>query len=607
MKDFKKIILNNNKLLIRGIVLWLMVLTVFGPRAAYCLDLKSQAEDFLRQERFVDLLDFLDILRMEKRQDIDNLQIEYFAVIAKSKYLDYLEGKEDWQNYYNLADIFNGEIIKSAKDLVGNYSASLETIEIQYLAWKAYARNEETAAAEEAFNKLIEIVIAYTEKSGDTAVFQEIAERISDEGRVRQLSKLFDSYKEFLSKNAGSDSIENLGALAQGYLAKSKIETAIVIYEHYIDLVLEQYPQVKAQLALSELANKFRHHGFSRAKDADFAEKIYGLITRKFGNDALSEEDLFARGYNLEVMNLYDRAQEEYKYFTKKFSESVYLPEVYTRLALINLYSIGKTGMSLQFFQKVADEFQDSFYAPFCTYNAAMILQWNSENDQANGLYSKLVALGGPYSEAAKDRLNEIKNGAKLNDDLRYVLEHSDGTEESSAIVMTLQSRPQRAFAEEQVMWSATAQDFSSGTVQPSFTYEWFGDTGSNIDPGNVLKFSTTYNEVIPHVACFSAGVAQTKGVICKALWVHELRVKALSNIMDFKAGEQFELTAEIFPSSIEDKGILWQWNMGEDAIDGKGNKLLHSFDVPGSYEIELIADIQGARVLKKINVNIVK
>ncbi len=587
--------------------LFINCFVLFAPQNAFSFELKSQAEDFLRQERFADLLDFLDILKMENRQDIADVQIEYYSVLAKSKYLDYLEQKEDWENYYNHVDLFNAEIIKSAEDFVGKHPASLETIDMQYLAWRAYIRDEETASAEEAFNKLIEVVITYTEENADTAVFQEIAKRLSNEGKVRQLNKLFKSYKEFLAENAGSDSIERLGVIAEGYLKKDKIETAIVIYEHYIDLVLRQYSKAKVQLVLNELGNKFRHHGFVPAKDADFAEKIYKLFTQKFGRDSLSEEALFARGYNLESLNIYDRALEEYKYFVKKFPKSVFLPEVYTRIAVINLYSFGQIGLSLRFFQKVADEFSDSFYAPFCAYNAAMLLQWQSEDEPASRFYSVLFPSGGLFSEAAKDRLNEIKNKEKMGEDLRYVLEYLAGTEESSTIMMTLESRPQRAFAGEQVIWSATAQDFSSGTVQPSFTYEWTGDTGSNDDPGNTAGFSTTYNKAIPHVACFSASVAQTQGMICKALWVHELRVKTPNNIKSFKVGVPVEITAEVFPRSIEDKGMLLQWKIGAEAIEGKGNKLLHSFEVPGRYEIEIAANMQGARILKKFNVDIVE
>ncbi len=608
MKICKKMVLNRSRFLTAGIILCLMIITgISGPRRAYSLDLKSQAEDFIRQERFAELLDFLDILRIEKEQDVADLQIEYYSVLAKSKYLDYLEKKEDWENYYNHVDIFNAEIIKSAKDFVGKYPASVETIDMQYLAWKAYVRDEETASADEAFNKLIEVVIAYTEENGDTDFFQEIAQRISDEGRVRQLNDLFESYKEFLLENAGSDSIERLGVIAEGYLEKDKIETAVVIYEHYIDLVFSRYSQAKAQLVLNEIANKFRHHGFVPAKDADFAEKTYELLTQNFGEEVLGEEALFARAYNLELSNILDRALEEYKYFVKKFPESELLPEVYTRLAIINLYSFGQIDTALQFFQKVADEFSDSFYAPFCTYNAAMLLQWSSEDEQASRLYSILQASGGGFSDAAKDRLNEIRNKEKMRADVRYVLEHLAGTEESSTIMMTLLSRPQRVFAGEQVVWSASAQDFSAGTVQPSFTYEWSGDTGSNDEPGNTAKFSTTYKEVRPHVVCFSALIDQTQSIICKALWVHELSVKTPNNAMVFKAGEPVEFSAEISPRSIEDKNMHWQWKIGADVFEGEGNKFSHVFELPGRYEIELVASMLGVQRFKKFNVDIIE
>ncbi len=283
------------------------------------------------------------------------------------------------------------------------------------------------------------------------------------------------------------------------------------------------------------------------------------------------------------------------------------MPEIYTRLAIINLYFIGQTGRSLQFFQKVANEFSSSFYASFCTYNAAMILQWKQEFELASRLYSVLLASGGAYSEVAKARLAEIENKEMLDEDMRYVLEHIAGTKESSTIVMTLRSRPQRAFVEEQVTWLATAQDFSSGTVQPIFTYEWFGDTGTNDDPGNDAKISTLYKDAGPRVACFSATIAKTQGVLCKSIWVHELKIKMPQDNTVFKAGIPFELSAEIFPPSIEDKDIIWNWKISAENFEVQGNKLLHCIYVPGSYEVELMANIHSKRILKKIKVDIIE
>ena len=97
MKILRKIISKLCIFQIAGIALCMVILITGSPCSVYCFDLKSQAEDFLKQERFPELLDFLDILRQEKREDMDELQIEYYSVLTKSKYLDYLEQKEDWE------------------------------------------------------------------------------------------------------------------------------------------------------------------------------------------------------------------------------------------------------------------------------------------------------------------------------------------------------------------------------------------------------------------------------------------------------------------------------------------------------------------------------
>ena len=168
-----------------------------------------------------------------------------------------------------------------------------------------------------------------------------------------------------------------------------------------------------------------------------------------------------------------------------------------------------------------------------------------------------------------------------------------------------IRSKPQRAFVQEQVLWSATAQDFSSGTVQPSFNYEWFGDTGSNESPGNATKFSTTYDEAGVHIASFSASVAQTDSVICKSLWVHELKVNAPDNKLSVKVGEPIELAVEVFPVSIESKGITWQCNAGEKSLEFKNNKFIHSFEMQGNYDVVIVADIQGKKIFKTIKVDV--
>ena len=59
------------------------------------------------------------------------------------------------------------------------------------------------------------------------------------------------------------------------------------------------------------------------------------------------------------------------------------------------------------------------------------------------------------------DELNKIESG-------------EFGKKEISPVELTLSVEPKRAIVDGQVKLTGTAQDYSIGTIQPLFTFEWF-------------------------------------------------------------------------------------------------------------------------------------
>lgn len=570
-------------------------------------ELKSKSAEYFKQEKFPEFLAYLNSLGGEGKQNF-SLTFDYYSALAKSKYLDRLEEQEDWKNYYELVHKFDAEII-GLTEQAKTQPLSDFSLQLQYLIWKAHLR-EEDDAADAAFTNLVDSAIKLTEEKHDPAVFKKLADLITQEGQVKQADKLFSAYRDYLLKsNAEPASISRLVEIADEYLKEGKIDTARVIYEQYIYIILKRYSKAEGQKSMVEIANKFREHGFWEAKDADFAENIYSIIEKNLGFDFLREPEIFSRGYNLEIIGDYQKSIDAYNHFIQRFKNSKFMDEVYTRLGIINFYQLRQPELAIGFFEKVKKDFPQSFYWPYCIYEAGLFYQWKKENEKAYGLYRLLIEKEGVFTELAKKRQEEIDSRLGMERNFRYPLDKLFEERESSPIELTLKAKPERCFVDEELRWSASAQDYSSGTVQPLFTYQWFGDTGTNAEPGNVTEFTTAYPGAGPKTVFFLASTGDSDNIICKTIWVHEIAINSPKKGQMFRVGEAVLFTAEILPPCLEiDNNLNYKWQIeGEENILNENMSFSHKFEKVGHYEGKLELTIGEAKGIKKISFDIVK
>ncbi|MCP4649186.1 MAG: tetratricopeptide repeat protein [PVC group bacterium] len=567
-------------------------------------ELNTKINNFFQEKQFVEAIEYLEALNAEKvaEENADSLYIEYYLMLTKTTYLDYLESEEDWENYYNSYQDLDIEIIETAEYLVSEYSVSGVIVDVQSLAWKAYMREEDKEAADGAFDALVDMVIAYTAEQGDIVKFKELADLVNSQAGYSQMNTLFAEYRDYLIETeADISSVDSLSEVARSYLETEDIDTAIIIYEHYMELLAEHYDTNESLEKLSMIADKFRHHGFSPAQDADFAETVYDYVQQKFGLEALSDMDMLARAYNLELNGQYERAFEEYKNFVKMFPDSQFIHEAYTRLGVISFYCLSKPEQGIAFFQKVLEDAGNSFNAPFCMYEMALFYQWNQEHDMARELYLQLSEGEGMFADLAAQRLAEIDEGDQMQSDLTslFDLVLKEKTEDST-IIMELTAQPDRGIVGEEIILTGVAQDFSAGTVQPSFSYEWLRDTGTSGDPGNVTEFKTTYDTPGPKIVCFSAEVADSRAVIGKVIWIYELAV-SMPETEEVKTGESVDFKAQISPPITEEDYLKWAWTLsGPEEVSGEGKEFSAVFAESGSYEGQLEISNGEIKAVKK-------
>lgn len=592
-----------------NLVLIMFMLISFMLGGTLCLaedgfsadQIKARFADFVSKQDFIGMIDYLKQLKQEVLEPDAVFQVEYYLALANSLHLDNLEKKELWQDYYDNMDELNQQIIQIA-DKYASAAITGESIDLQYLAQKAYLRDEDESAAQEVFNNFVKNVIAYTETSGDIKKFQEVAKIIAAEGKKSQLNQLFVAYKDYLiANNADALSAQRLLEIADQYLADGQIEMAIVIYGHYIDFALLKYTKPEAKTALMNICDKFRDYGFSAALDADFAEQIYIKVEKNFGQEIFTEAEIFARGLNLEALSEYKRAQEEYKQFIARAPQSQFLAEVYARLGILSLFYLGQIDSGLDYLEKVNNEFADSEYADFCAYQAGLVRQWKGDKPKASEIYAKLINKVSSFSIQAAERKQEIDNELPLNSELAYPLDAMFNPQGSN-IVMTLKSMPLSSFLQETVIWQATVQDFSAGTVQPAFKYEWFWDKGLNDSPGNVTEFSTKYAVAMPKFLCLAVKTDGSENSVCRSVWVHDIVINLPAGDKA-KQGQPVEFSVNIFPSSIQEKDMRFSWKIqAEQPVISQEKSFRHLFDQAGNYEAELVIKIKNKEIVKKFS-----
>ena len=552
--------------------------------------LKLESDKNFEAGRFLSFLDYLNNLRTGKEERYLPL-IDYYIVLTKSLYLDYLEQQEDWKSYYDNTHKLDKEIIDTANQYSSRSKQSAWAVDMLYLGWKAHLREEDKKAGT-TFNLLIDNLIALTEAEDDTSKFQEIADTLSRQGQIAQVNRLFGAYKEYLlsQKTPDEKAIERLAEMAQEYLRRGQIDTACVVYEQYIELALLYYSKDEIYLCLREIAEKFRHHGFWPAKRADFAEKVYAIIERELNLDVFTELDLFARGYNLDVLLNYRKAAYVFQEFLDRFPKSRFIPEVYTRLGIINLYIFADIEAAVKFYEKVKEDYEDSIYAPFCVYELGLIWQWKNEDLRARSFYGLLLENEGEFGKRARARMEEINKGLGMLEELYrpFKLRFQD-TKAPSTFNLTLDVEQHRSFFNRDVVCRARAQDYSLGTIQPEFEYEWFRDLGTvnREDVENVPEFTTTYEDANAKIVCFSASFAENIGVIFRAPWTHKIDIISPHSNAYLKVKETIAFSAKVEPCTNEENYFLWEWQIdGPEAFTVEGKKFSYSFAKNGHYTV---------------------
>jgi len=559
-----------------------------GPDSgtAFSASLREEAAASFAQNQYAEFLAILEQRAAAVQTDEERFYVAYYQLTTQAAYLDYLEKEEIWNDFYRLRPQFDNTIISTVRELRKKYPDMVLLVDLQFLAWRAYVREEDAPGAAMAFAELGDLLFKSTESTQDHAKFREITDRVAQTGDAQQLNELLSRYREHvLRRAANATSPEQIRQIAEQYREEGDTDVAVAVYENYAQMVLDQYSQSQALFEIRQLINDFVHIGFMPARQAEFVEKLYEMAEARYGAQVWQEYDLFMRGVNLELAGRDTDAVLMYKRFGELFPESAFGAEAETRRGFILLFRLDDPVNGLLAWEGVSQKFGDRAVAHVCRYWAGVYYQWKGQDDQARNLFSAIPDNNWPYAGLAQQRLAEIEKHTERDEAVFHPFDVMFNPASAVPVELVLEARPSRVFMDQDVAFEGGAQDFSAGTVQPQFAYEWFGQLGQAGTPGNIPAFTTRYQSPGAQLVWLGVKTENTEGVVAQLVWNYGVVISVPETGSQVAARQLTTFTAATEPPLPDMPQLSWTWEFSgpmQQSVPGREVKI--QFEEPGKY-----------------------
>ena len=128
--------------------------------------LREEAAAVFEQHGYAEFLPILEQRRRAAQNEAERNYVTYYQLLTQSSYLDYLEQKEIWKEYYELRKEYDAHIIATVQDIPKKYPVEAVVVDMQFLSWRAQLREEDDAGAAASFNELADMLFSFTAAAG---------------------------------------------------------------------------------------------------------------------------------------------------------------------------------------------------------------------------------------------------------------------------------------------------------------------------------------------------------------------------------------------------------------------------------------------------------
>jgi len=445
--------------------------------------------------------EFIDILRsLTKEKKTLEPFINYYIALARYHQLKYLEKIQNWNEYFLNLDTYRQEILNFAQKTISS-TASKDSLNLyaKLLLWRFYKDQEDFSSSEKMLSELINASLEYSKISSDKSALKLLADTLSSYGERTKAKNLYQLYVDGLLSSSVTE--KDLKNFAFSFYEEKNLELAQVVYNNYIERIINIYPKEEVIRNLVEIAKLFAYKD-KQENDPFYAESIFKKIEALAGKDIFDEELIYLRAYNLEKAKDYLLAKELYIDLINRFPSSRYADEAVFKVGIISAFILADIETAKNYFEKLAKKENLSPQVITSLYQLGLLNHWLGNIEEARTYYQHLIdKAGNAFPETlalAKERLKEIEESRPIEYNLKTFLDFSLKEKSPSFTIskIDLKAYSYRARKEENITITCTPYTIESGCLSVELQYLWSGDLGTLKSSPPEPTFNTSYTEV---------------------------------------------------------------------------------------------------------------
>lgn len=479
------------------------------------LTLEELTDIYFKDRRYSDFVSFLRSLAAQKK----SLEpaVNYYVGLTRYYQMKYLEESQNWDEYFSQGNAYRDEITSSLEKTINSLKPDdALSVYARLMLWKFHKDQEDTSEPF-ALTNLMESVMSFAKSSDNIVPLEDVANQLSSYGERAKAKGVYGIYVEKLVKSDISDS--DLYSKASDFLKEGKVDLSEVIFDAYIDRILKTLPKDELIPTLKDIAKLFAYNDEGNF-DAAYAEAVFKKIEEAGGKDALDEEGLYLRAYNLEKAKEYLGSRDKYIELINRFPKTAHIDEVEYKLGMINAYVARDLKLGTAYFEKVSQKEPVTPQVISSIYQLGLLSQWAGDEAKATEYYKKLIEKSKDNFEETveltKERLKEIEESRPLEYNLKMFLDISLKDALYDMSKANLASRPYRSSPDKDINVSSSVYASESGCMSVEFQYLWSGHLGKNGPKDSQPNFTTSY--IHPGTKEVNLVVVSASGAIDRSL-----------------------------------------------------------------------------------------
>lgn len=450
---------------------------------------------YFSQNNFAECVKLMNSISAKKKELL--AYTNYFSALSRYYQLKHWEETQNWDDYFASGNALRQEIVDYAQKAMSVSAVSEPTfIYSRLLLWR-FHNDQQDALCDSALTDLLQAIDTYSETAGDIKVIKEVADQLFIAGQKGKSKQLYRLYVEKLLKSTTGN--EQLWDIADSFYGEGNLDLAQEVFDAYISKLESAGSKEKLTAALVEIAQRF---SFKDRQPFDFtyAEKVFAK-TEEIAPEALTEDLLYLRGYNLEKGKDFLAAAQIYEKLLSRFPNTRFQDELKFKLGIIFTYVGRNRQKGEAFFKELAEKQETPLTAQLISsiYQLGILSQWQGDSDSARKYYQTLLERAGENfsdtTDLAKKRLKEIEESRPIEYNLKTFLDVTFNEEylPLNGGSIDLKITPYQASQKQEVGIGAQVFTGETGCMPVELQYLWSGHLGTFSPSTEENNFNTSF------------------------------------------------------------------------------------------------------------------